>query len=216
MDHRTCTHPGCDKKLYCKGMCRSHHSRSARAARLADTRRTCATPDCTAPGTAGRGWCEKHYRRYQRHGDPLATSRVVGDDLARFWGYVDLDGANGCWNWTGATSKDGYGIMVVAQVTNYMPRYSWELHRGPITDDMEPDHLCRNRACVNPDHLEPVTHRVNVLRGESPTAINARKTHCRRGHEFDSENTYITPSTGGRNCRTCLEMHAANRRCRAA
>lgn len=176
------------------------------------TNRTCLIEDCTAPDDGARGWCSKHYRRFQRHGDPLATSRIVGDDVARFWSYVDQGGADGCWNWTGATSQDGYGILLVKRQTLYMPRFAWGLRHGPMVDGLEPDHLCRNPACVNPDHLEPVTHRENVLRGDSPTAINARKTHCKRGHEFTVENTYVTPSTGGRNCRTCLALHARRRR----
>ena len=208
MDNRTCTMPGCTKPYYSTGRCRSHYSKLQRQRRAA-TAPPCIIDGCAAPGFAGHGWCEKHYRRFQRHGDPLATSRIVGDDLARFWSYVDH--TEGCWNWAGATSKDGYGILVIRGITHYAPRHSWELAHGAMPDGLEPDHLCRNRACVNPDHLEPVTHRENVLRGDSPTAINARKTHCKRGHEFTDENTYITPSTRGRSCRTCLAMHAARR-----
>lgn len=215
MKHRTCTLPGCESKHYCRGMCRSHHSRWTRAKSKTLTDRPCGIEGCDAAGTAGHGWCEKHYRRYQRHGNPLATSRIVGDNLARFWSYVDKNGSDGCWNWRGATSPDGYGILLVARETVYMPRYSWELANGPMPSGLEPDHLCRNHACVNPNHLEPVTHKENVLRGGSPAAINARKTHCIRGHEYTTENTYIIPSTGGRSCRECIAMHAASRRARA-
>jgi len=94
---------------------------------------------------------------------------------------------NGCWEWTGCKIQNGYGRvhttpsykvrkMVLAH------RAVYELLRGAIPEGMTLDHLCRNRACVNPDHLEPVDLRTNVLRGVGPTAINARKTHCPKGH----------------------------------
>lgn len=212
MKNRTCTIDGCGKKHYSRGLCRAHYSRVQREQRKARTDKPCLIEGCAAAGTAGRGWCERHYRRYQRHGDPLATRYIVGDDEARFWSYVDLHAPGGCWNWTGHTSPDGYGILRIQGATRYMPRYSWEKVNGPMPDGLEPDHLCRNRACVNPDHLEPVTHKVNILRGESPTAINARKTRCNRGHEFTPENTYVQRN-GGRLCRACAaEWERANRR----
>lgn len=77
------------------------------------------------------------------------------------------------------------------------------------------DHLCRVRRCVNPAHLEPVTDRVNILRGQAPSAVNAAKTHCIRGHPFNSVNTYWfteTNGTRGRQCRTCREYHDLKRR----
>ncbi len=84
----------------------------------------------------------------------------------------------------------------------YVHRYMWECRHGPIASELHVDHLCRNRACGNPAHMELVSPGENVLRGEGPTAINARKTHCIHGHEYTPENTYHRRE-GWRGCRTC-------------
>ena len=89
---------------------------------------------------------------------------------------------------------------------DFAHRVVYEILVGPIPVGLELDHLCRNRACVNPDHLEPVTTRTNLLRGYSPWACRARQTHCKRGHEFTPENTYGT-GDGRRYCRTCRRAH---------
>ena len=86
-------------------------------------------------------------------------------------------------------------------------RFSYELYNGEITGNLTIDHLCRNRNCVNPQHLEVVTIKENVLRGIGPTAINSIKTHCIKGHEFNEKNTYIRPN-GDRNCRECNRINA--------
>lgn len=179
--------------------------------------RTCVIQYCEKR-VHSRGMCGMHVQRWKRNGDPLvAGSRIVGDDVARFWSYVDREGPlprpdlGRCWSWTGGTSPDGYGILRIARATAYMPRFSYELEHGPMPIGTEPDHLCRNRNCVNPDHLEPVTHRENILRGESPQAINARKTHCPKGHEYTPENIR-RQRNGGRLCRACQKQHDLNRR----
>lgn len=81
-------------------------------------------------------------------------------------------------------------------------RFAYELLVGPIPTGLTLDHLCRRPACVNPSHLEPVSLRDNILRGEGPVALGARVTHCPQGHPYDLFNTYIDPS-GTRRCRTC-------------
>ena len=118
----------------------------------------------------------------------------------------------GCWEWTGTMHREGYGALQHEQRKMLAHRAVYELLVGPIPDGMTLDHLCRNRACVNPLHLEPVTLAENVRRGESPPARNARKTHCPRGHSYDEGNTYITPSTGHRQCRTCIAARYADLR----
>jgi len=120
----------------------------------------------------------------------------------RFWAKVRKGDI--CWNWTAAKMPAGYGLFGVGRRRpEYAHRFSYELAFGPIPQGMVIDHLCRNTSCVNPDHLEVVTHRENSLRGNGSPALNARKTHCIHGHEFTPENTYRYPH-GGRKCRTCI------------
>jgi hypothetical protein len=111
-----------------------------------------------------------------------------------------------CWQWDNPDSE-GYGRVTFSGTQYLAHRVVYENLVGPIPAGLHIDHLCRNRGCVNPDHLDPVTCRVNVMR--SPIAIgavNARKTHCKRGHEFTAENTYVLPE-GGRHCRECWKIN---------
>jgi hypothetical protein len=108
---------------------------------------------------------------------------------------------SGCWLWLGGLSGGGYGSVSVVDVQATAHRFSYELYKGPIPEGLQLDHLCRNRSCVNPDHLEPVTSRENILRGEGLSAINARKTHCPLGHELTGKN--LITRGRKRRCRTC-------------
>lgn len=107
---------------------------------------------------------------------------------------------NGCWMWKGVL-VGGYAQMYIYQRKVYGYRWTYILFKGAIPDGLQLDHLCRNRSCVNPDHLELVTQRENILRGIAPTAINARKTHCPKGHPYNEKNTYVW--NNGRKCRIC-------------
>jgi hypothetical protein len=122
---------------------------------------------------------------------------------ARFWASVDKDSGD-CWVWTGGFQSAGYGRFCLNGRDRLVHRFAYEALVAPIPAGLVIDHLCRNRACVNPAHLEPVTNRVNLLRGIGAPALNAAKTHCDHGHEFSPENTYREPKRPGyRFCRRC-------------
>ena len=110
-----------------------------------------------------------------------------------FWAYVDLQGPCECWPWRGAIRSDGYGRYRDSNAH----RAAYLLLRGPVPAGLVLDHLCRNRACVNPDHLEPVSDVVNIRRGERAT-----KPRCIRGHPFAGDNLVVRPN-GWRKCREC-------------
>jgi hypothetical protein len=116
---------------------------------------------------------------------------VVRDPLSRFWAKVDVPFTPGsCWTWTAGRNGDGYGTFGFVKADG--TRTAIGAHRlaymalvGPIPEGTEIDHLCRNRACVRPDHLEAVSHRVNILRGDCPAARIARRRTCPQGHPYD-------------------------------
>lgn len=129
--------------------------------------------------------------------------------LARFNRNYEV-AENGCWEWTAALKDNGYAAFQVMRNTEILCRYghrfSHEAFIGPIPDGLQIDHLCRNRRCVNPEHLEAVTCRVNLLRGETVTARRAAVTHCPKGHAYDADNTYTRPGRGGRDCKICRRL----------
>ena len=118
--------------------------------------------------------------------------------LSRFWSKVNK--VNNCWEWTGCT-RLGYGRFKIKGKLVTAHRFSYELNYGFIPKDCEIDNLCRNKKCVNPDHLEAVTKKVNILRGIGPTAINKRKTHCKYGHLLSGDNLGIQNDNGDRFCK---------------
>lgn len=123
---------------------------------------------------------------------------------ARFWSHVTRGRrVKDCWQWTGSTLNTDYGRFSWRGRTLLAHRVAYELLVGPIPEGLTLDHLCRNRTCVSPFHLEAVSGRVNTLRSDSPSALNALKTECVNGHPYTEGNVYYAPKTGHRQCITC-------------
>lgn len=144
-------------------------------------------------------------------GKVFAWKARVAEPEARFWESIVRDPDTECWEWTGWLNDKGYGSLWAPTQAKILlaHRVAYELVIGPIPKGLQIDHLCRNRACANPDHLEPVTRQENILRGVSPAGVNVRKTHCKRGHEFTAENTRHYDGK-----RLCLECRRAAARAR--
>ena len=120
----------------------------------------------------------------------------------RFWPKVDKSGD--CWVWLAGKDSHGYGVFSIPSKSVGAHKFAYELLVDKVPKGMELDHLCRNRGCVNPKHMEVVTARTNTLRGEGITAYWARRTHCLHGHKYTPKNTYTAPNKpNARFCRTC-------------
>lgn len=131
--------------------------------------------------------------------------------LERFEAKLALS-PTGCLVWTAGTTRGGYGKFKVDGQTVVAHRWYYQQVRGPIADDLQLDHLCRNPPCCDPDHLEPVTGRENLLRGETFQAANAAKTHCPHGHPLSGDNLLV--SGNRRSCRICKRRQSAEWRAR--
>jgi hypothetical protein len=144
---------------------------------------------------------------------PIIESRKYiiwdGRDLICSWWnehqrrfFAKIDRTKNCWFWRGAIGSHGYGNLQVAGKWYRAHRYSYEYFLGKIADGKVLDHSCKNRNCVNPEHLEATTQRINILRGESHIAAQNKQTHCIHGHEFNDVNTYVD-KRNRRHCRQC-------------
>lgn len=127
----------------------------------------CSLDGCDRVSKLRRGYCDTHYRRLMRDGDPgdavIAVTGLGARDPRPLLDRIDRNGSGGCWIWTGSIDRDGYGYLHDGRRHN-AHRWTYEKFVGPIPDGLEIDHLCRVRPCVNPDHLEPVTRLENNLR----------------------------------------------------
>jgi len=133
----------------------------------------------------------------------MASALVLtAEELTRFMRYITRD-RSGCWLWTGSQTGAGYGKFKARRQTILAHRSAYLTLKGPVSDGLQLDHLCRVRHCVNPEHLEPVTPRVNILRGESIAAANAVKARCGMGHDLAFEANVRLDSKGRRVCRPC-------------
>ena len=124
----------------------------------------------------------------------------------RFWQKVVK--TDTCWNWIGARDSRGYGLIYLAKgKRDRAHRVSFSIARGrAVVEGKVIDHLCRNTSCVNPEHLEEVTHRTNARRGTSPGAVALRRDACSLGHPFDEWGTYVMKR---RVCRLCRAAYMA-------
>lgn len=136
----------------------------------------------------------------------IRAGNVTIRDAVDFWAHTIC--SDGCWHWTGRTNaRTGYGYLWWDGRRQGAHRVAYELAKGAIPVGMQIDHLCRNRACVNPSHMEPVPPRVNYLRGVGITAQAAARTACPRGHAYDRVS-----KDGSRDCGTCHADRMRERR----
>lgn len=139
--------------------------------------------------------------------DVYRQEKAERDTRIRVMGSFRVDADTGCWVWTKVIDTNGYGRGWAGPGKGWRlaHRVVWEMERGPIPAGLELDHLCRNRPCVNPDHLEPVTHTENIRRGEAPNMRGHRSGFCIRGHD-QSIHGYDRPDRPGRQCKACRQM----------
>lgn len=176
-------------------------------------KRICSFAGCDRPIHA-RGLCNPHWQQSRR--GPLKPLRETITPEQRFRKFIQPDD-RGCWIWTGTIiAGTGYGQFWLDGGKIPAHRFAYSHFIGPIPDGLVIDHLCRVPACVNPDHLEPVTPRENVMRGLLPSVMKARaakRTQCIHGHDLFGPNLYLA-TDGARRCRTCGRAARARYRAR--
>lgn len=132
-------------------------------------------------------------------------NQLTIDKVERLVAKFTVDQSTGCWEWTAAKNQKGYGYWKTDMHGRGAVAHRWvyELIHGDISDGKVLDHLCRNTGCVNPKHLEPVTNRENLLRGDTLASSNLAKTHCPQGHPLSGDNLYTRPDRSERGCKVC-------------
>lgn len=179
---------------------------------------TCSVQGCGAPVLA-RGWCSAHHGRWLRHGHPQTDIPVLrhGSLATRLEQQIAYEPNTGCWLWMGCVNRGGYGRISRGGRSGksaLVHRVSYSLHRGSVPPGYELDHLCRQRSCLNPEHLEIVTRKVNIARGDGPRLTRLKhqqRTHCKWGHPFTADNTrWQIDHRNGARCRQCIECSRLN------
>jgi hypothetical protein len=236
---RQCLIEGCNRVVLARSWCGRHYQRWHQTGNPLGRGRPkraslCAVEGCTREHWA-RGVCQMHYSRWRRTGstDPWprgirrrpgqgpTVKRTPQEEFAAR--IVVLP--NGCWKWIGHVTEKGYARSKLGGDRPLrVHKWRWEQDHGPVPQGLELDHLCHtndlgcpggntcpHRRCVNPDHLEPVTPSENARRGRRPGGKQAPQTHCKYGHEFTSENTYLHPTDRTRKCRACGRERARAR-----
>lgn len=166
---------------------------------------TCSIDDCSGKHYA-HDWCEKHYRRWQRVGDPRGSTAIRGGDAGRFRSFYEADPVTGCHLWTKYVDRDGYARFWAQGKKWYGHVWAWTQKHGPVPEGKQLDHFrCDTERCVNDEHVRPTTPLENNLRSQGIAACNAAKEECDSGHAFTPENTYWW--RGKRYCRTCRRLN---------
>jgi hypothetical protein len=215
-----CSVEGCNNEHHARGYCNPHFMRFTRYGnplgqplpKKPKPKQICMVEGCEEVYRS-KGYCYKHYTRWLTHGDPLyvKVEMIRGTIEERFWPKVNK--TKDCWLWTAGKDLKGYGSFSINGKSTIAHRVAYELTYGAIPKGMEIDHTCHNesdchagtdcphRACVRPDHLEAISHDENIRRSKR-NSRNYKRTHCKNGHEFTPENTFIREN-GTEMCRTC-------------
>lgn len=169
-------------------------------------KRTCSIDGCDKAHDA-RGWCKSHYARWREYGHPLAGGRPR-DEPPKVTDYFERGGDDDCWPWLSIKDRHGYGRWRVREmgIDTGAHRAVYEHLVGPIPDGLVIDYLCRNRVCVNPRHMEPVTNAENVRRGNAGSKPGWRRAFCKRGHLLAGDNVAFNGTN--RLCRECRNANA--------
>ncbi|WP_353956327.1 HNH endonuclease signature motif containing protein [Cutibacterium avidum] len=213
----SCSVPGCESGgRFTRGLCKRHYARLLRHGDTGSAEMQHASPitneTCSVDGCGNRvrskGLCCAHYHRLRKYGTPTGKPRRASEE-DRFLSYVDM--TSHCWEWTGGLMSGGYGMFHLSDTTCELAhRYAYQRFVEPIPEGLVIDHLCRNRKCVNPDHLEVVTNLENLRRGIGYRLQNGMDDRCIHGHKYTVDNTYISPK-GKILCRTCQRIAQAKR-----
>jgi len=212
-----CAFTGCLEASAVRKFCKTHYSQARRgliAFLDQDTNPlafTCTVTGCLQPFYA-RTLCKPHYEQAKKGKIPgvIRPKDYAKSPEERLWANVNKNGPvpevrpdlGQCWLWEGCRNNKGYGTISTTTNSVLTHRVAYEEAHGPVPSKLVLDHLCQVRHCCRPSHLEIVTHQINNQRGRG----NGGKTHCKHGHEFTAENTYIQPSGYGRVCKACAAL----------